>query len=171
MELAVFWSEAGRPDRARTLVADYDRLVPQGMKRAAATLRHAALGSIALAERRPDAAAAEFRLQDQGDCEVCALGDLGRAYDNAGQADSAIAVYERYTGKPYVYRMFSDAIWLGRTYYRLGELYEERGEPAKAAENYAKLVQLWQDADPELRTKVLDAKARLKALAGEHAAT
>ncbi len=171
LELAVFWAEAGRPDRARTLVAEYDRLVPEGMKRAAATLRHAALGSIALAERRPDAAVSEFRLQDQGDCEVCALGDLGRAYDNAGQADSAIAVYERYTGKPYVYRMFSDAIWLGRTYYRLGELYEERGEPAKAAENYAKLVQLWQDADPELRTKVLDAKARLKALAGEHAAT
>ncbi|HYL31049.1 MAG TPA: protein kinase [Gemmatimonadales bacterium] len=171
LELAVFWAEAGRPDRARTLVAEYDRLVPEGVKRAAATLRHAALGSIALAERRPDAAVSEFRLQDQGDCEVCALGDLGRAYDNAGRADSAIAVYERYTGKPYVYRMFSDAIWLGRTYYRLGELYEERGEPAKAAENYAKLVQLWQDADPELRTKVLDAKARLKALAGEHAAT
>ena len=171
LELAVFWAEAGRPDRARTLVAEYDRLVPEGMKRAAATLRHAALGSIALAGRRPDAAVSEFRLQDQGDCEVCALGDLGRAYDNAGRADSAIAVYERYTGKPYVYRMFSDAIWLGRTYYRLGELYEERGEPAKAAENYAKLVQLWQDADPELRTKVLDAKARLKALAGEHAAT
>ena len=171
LELAVFWAEAGRPDRARALVAEYDRLVPEGMKRAAATLRHAALGSIALAERRPDAAVSEFRLQDQGDCEVCALGDLGRAYDNAGQADSAIAVYQRYTGKPYVYRMFSDAIWLGRTYYRLGELYEERGEPAKAAENYAKLVQLWQDADPELRTKVLDAKARLKALAGEHAAT
>ena len=171
LELAVFWAEAGRPDRARTLVAEYDRLVPEGMKRAAATLRHAALGSIALAGRRPDAAVSEFRLQDQGDCEVCALGDLGRAYDNAGRADSAIAVYERYTGKPYVYRMFSDAIWLGRTYYRLGELYEERGAPAKAAENYAKLVQLWQDADPELRTKVLDAKARLKALAGEHAAT
>ncbi len=171
LELAVFWAEAGRPDRARTLVAEYDRLVPEGMKRAAATLRHAALGSIALAERRPDAAVSEFRLQDQGDCEVCALGDLGRAYDNAGQADSAIAVYERYTGKPYVYRVFSDAIWLGRTYYRLGELYEERGAPAKAVENYAKVVQLWQDADPELRTKVLDAKARLKALAGEHAAT
>lgn len=171
LELAVFWAEAGRPDRARSLVAEYDRLVPEGMKRAAATLRHAALGSIALAERRPEAALSEFRLQDQGDCEVCALGDLGRAYDNAGQADSAIAVYERYTGKPYVYRMFADAIWLGRTYYRLGELYEERGERAKAAENYAKLVQLWQDADPELRTKVLDAKARLKALAGEHAAT
>ena len=113
----------------------------------------------------------EFRLQDQGDCEVCALGDLGRAYDNAGQADSAIAVYERYTGKPYVHRMFPDAIWLGRTYYRLAELYEERGERTKAAENYTKLVQLWQGADPELRTKVLDAKARLKALMGEHPAT
>ncbi|MGE5231269.1 MAG: protein kinase domain-containing protein [Deltaproteobacteria bacterium] len=171
LELAIFWAEAGRPDRARALMAEYDRLAPEGMKRAAATLRHAALGSIALAERRPAAAVSEFRLQDQGDCEVCALGDLGRAYDNAGQADSAIAVYERYTGKPYVYRMFPDAIWLGRTYYRLAELYEERGERAKAAENYTKLVQLWQGADPELRTKVLDAKARLKALMGEHPAT
>ncbi len=171
LELAIFWAEAGRPDRARALMAEYDRLAPEGTKRAAATLRHAALGSIALAERRPAAAVSEFRLQDQGDCEVCALGDLGRAYDNAGQADSAIAVYERYTGKPYVYRMFPDAIWLGRTYYRLAELYEERGERAKAAENYTKLVQLWQDADPELRTKVLDAKARLKALTGEPPAT
>jgi tetratricopeptide (TPR) repeat protein/tRNA A-37 threonylcarbamoyl transferase component Bud32 len=173
LELAVFFAEAGRPDRARTLVADYDRLVPAGLKRISAQRRHGALGSIALAERRPQEALAEFRLQDQGEgeCEVCALGDLGRAYDNAGQADSAIAVYERYTGKPYIYRMFPDAIWLGRTYYRLGELYEERGERAKAADTYARLVQLWQDADPELRAKVLDAKARLKALAGEHETT
>jgi len=171
LELAVFYAEAGRPDRARTLVADYDRLVPAGLKRISAQRRHGALGSIALAERRPQEALTEFRLQDQGDCEVCALGDLGRAYDNAGQADSAIAVYERYAARPYIHRMFPDAIWLGRTYYRLGELYEERGERAKAADTYTRLVQLWQDADPELRAKVVDAKARLKALAGEHETT
>jgi hypothetical protein len=50
-------------------------------------------------------------------------------------------------------------------------LYESRGEPAKAAENYAKFVRLWKDADVELRPKVLDAKSRLKVLTGEHATT
>jgi tetratricopeptide (TPR) repeat protein len=129
------------------------------------------LGSIALAERRPRDAITEFRQQDQGDCTICTLASLGRAYDDAGQADSAVAAYERYIGTPYVFRMFSDAIWLARTYYRLGELYEARGEPAKAAENYAKFVRLWKDADPELRPKVLDAKSRLKALTGEHSTT
>jgi serine/threonine protein kinase/tetratricopeptide (TPR) repeat protein len=172
LELAIFYAEAGRPDRARALMAEHDRVVPEGLRRSGGKLRHAALGSIALAERRPHDALAEFRQQDEGgDCDVCALGDLGRAYDAAGQPDSAIAMYERYAVRPNVYRMFPDAIWLARTYYRLGELYEERGARAKAAENYAKFVRLWQDADPELRAKLLDAKARLKALAGEHSTT
>jgi hypothetical protein len=82
-----------------------------------------------------------------------------------------VAAYERYVGTPYTYRVYADAIWLARTYYRLGELYESRGERAKAAENYAKFVRLWKDADAELRPKVLDAKSRLKALTGEHATT
>ena len=44
-------------------------------------------------------------------------------------------------------------------------------DKTKAAENYAKFVRLWKDADAELRPKVLDAKSRLKALTGEHATT
>jgi len=171
LELAIFYAEAGRPDRARALLAEHDRLVPEGLRRSGAALRHTALGSIALAERRPGDALAEFRQQDQGHCETCTLGELGRAYDNAGQPDSAIALYERYAGTPFVFRMFPDAIWLARTYYRLGELYEERGDRTKAAENYTKFVRLWQSADPELRAKLVDAKARLKALTGEHSTT
>jgi tetratricopeptide (TPR) repeat protein len=129
------------------------------------------MGSIALAERRPLDAINQYRQQDDGECDICALGSLGRAYDDAGQVDSALAVYERYVDSPYMYRLFPDAVWLGRTYYRLGELYESRGDRAKAAENYAKFVRLWKDADVELRPKVLDAKSRLKALTGEHATT
>jgi tetratricopeptide (TPR) repeat protein/tRNA A-37 threonylcarbamoyl transferase component Bud32/TolB-like protein len=171
LELAIFYAEAGRPERARALLAEYDRVMPEGLRRLAAQERHAAAGSIALAERRAQDAVAEFRQQDEGDCTVCALGNLGRAYDDAGQADSAIAVYERYVNTPNLFRVSADAIWLARTYYRLGELYEARGEPAKAAENYAKFVRLWKDADLELRPKVLDAKSRLKALTGEHSTT
>jgi tetratricopeptide (TPR) repeat protein/tRNA A-37 threonylcarbamoyl transferase component Bud32 len=171
LEVALVYAEAGRPERARALLSEYDRVVPEGLRRLGAPQRHGVLGSIALAERRPRDAITEFRQQDQGDCTICALASLGRAYDDAGQADSAVAAYERYIGTPYVFRMFSDAIWLARTYYRLGELYEARGEPGKAAENYAKFVRLWKDADPELRPKVLDAKSRLKALTGEHSTT
>jgi tetratricopeptide (TPR) repeat protein len=171
LPLALLYAEAGRPERARGFLAEHDRLVPEGLRRLQSVERHAAAGSIALAERRRQEAIDEFRQQDQGDCVICALGSLGRAYDDAGQADSAVAVYERYVGTPYAFRVYPDAIWLARTYYRLGELYEARGNRAKAAENYAKFVRLWKNADPELRPKVLDAKSRLKALTGEEPST
>ena len=171
LELALLYAEAGRPDRAKALISEFDKVAPEGFRRLAGSERHGVLGSIALAERRPLEAINEYRQQDDGDCDICALAPLGRAYDDAGQVDSALAVYERYVNSPYMYRLFPDAVWLGRTYYRLGELYESRGDRAKAAENYAKFVRLWKDADVELRPKVLDAKSRLKALTGEHATT
>ncbi|HTC24669.1 MAG TPA: protein kinase, partial [Gemmatimonadales bacterium] len=68
LELAIFYAEAGQPDRARALMAEHDRVVPDGLKRAGNKLRHAALGSIAMAERRPQDALTEFRQQDQGEC-------------------------------------------------------------------------------------------------------
>ncbi|HET7600298.1 MAG TPA: tetratricopeptide repeat protein, partial [Gemmatimonadales bacterium] len=171
LPLAVVYAEAGRPDRARALVAEFDRLAPEGDRRLAESERHAALGAIALAERRPREAVEEFRLQDEGDCTVCAVASLGRAYEAAGNADSAIAAYERYVATPMLGRLVLDAIWLPRTYLRLGELYEERGNRSRAAEYYARLVRLWKDPDPELRMKVGEAKRRLEALTGERAAS
>jgi len=50
---------------------------------------------------------------------------------------------------------------------RLGELYEARGDRAKAGDYYARLVDLWKDADPELQPIVADARAALKRLRGE----
>jgi len=169
--LAVLYAEAGRPDRARAYLAEYNRLMPEGLRRIDVVQRHAAAGSIALAERRPQDAISEFHQQDQGACVLCTLAGLGRAYDEAGQTDSAVAMYERYLGTPDIFRVYLDAVWLARTYYRLGEIYETRGERAKAADYYAKFVRLWKDADPELRPKVMDAKSRLKALTGEHSTT
>jgi hypothetical protein len=62
-----------------------------------------------------------------------------------------------------------DAVWRAHTYLRLGELYEERGERARAAEYYGKLVRLLGHPDPELRAKVGEAKRRLQLLTGERA--
>jgi hypothetical protein len=58
---------------------------------------------------------------------------------------------------------------LGQTYTieREGELYEARGERAKAADYYGRFIDLWKGADPALQAKVAEAKTRLASLAAE----
>lgn len=58
----------------------------------------------------------------------------------------------------------ADPFYLGGTYKRLGELYEQKGDRAKAVENYQKFVDLWKDADPELQPKVQAVRDKLRKL-------
>jgi tRNA A-37 threonylcarbamoyl transferase component Bud32/tetratricopeptide (TPR) repeat protein len=168
--IASVYAIAGRPDRARALLAQFDAEVKDTtLRRWFEPDRHRALAEIALAERRPRDAIGEFR---QGDlrpdgpvegCPICIYVALGRAFDQAGMADSAIVMLERYLSTPWWNRfsLQADAMNLAAVYKRLGELYEERGDRAKAASYAAKFVDLWKDADPELQPKVRDVRARL----------
>ena len=134
--------------------------------------RHGLLGMIALAEKRQCDAFAEFRLGDvypdgpASECTICIDAGLGLAYDMSEQPDSAIALYERYVTTPYWSRLSRgmDGTWLAYASRRLGELYEARGERAKAAAYYQKFIDLWQDADPDLQPKVADVRRRLERL-------
>ena len=56
---------------------------------------------------------------------------------------------------------------LPRAIRRVGELYEQKGDRAKAAEWYQKFVDLWRDADPELQPSVAEVKQRLAQMSGE----
>jgi len=47
---------------------------------------------------------------------------------------------------------------------RLGELYEARGDIAKAIASYEEFVTLWKNADAELQPQVADIKARIARL-------
>ena len=111
------------------------------------------------------------------DCKPCGLAALGQAHDRAGQLDSAIAVYERYTTMPDLFRLGpsrvgdDDATQLAPAHKRLGELYEQRGDRERAREHYARFVELWKDCDPELRPAVNEVKQRLKQLGGEKSET
>jgi tetratricopeptide (TPR) repeat protein len=129
--------------------------------------RHNAMAEIALAERRPLDAIAEFRLGDQfpdgpaGDCTDCLPVNLGRAFDAANMPDSVIANYERYIATPNFSKLIRDMFYLAGVHKWLGELYEAKGNREKAAEHYLAFVDLWKNADPELQPAVTAVKQRL----------
>ena len=50
---------------------------------------------------------------------------------------------------------------------RLGGLYEARHEPQPAAAMFRRTLELWRDADPELRPRVAAVDRRLTSLAVE----
>ena len=171
LDAAVLYALAGEPQRARAWIARHDaRVRDPALRRRFGPRRHEALAELALAEGRPLDAAREFRLSDSlpdgpaNDCARCLYIQLGRAYDLAEMPDSAIAMFERYVALPFVGRLGGDAWYLAGVFKRLGELYDGKGDRARAAANYAKFVELWKDADPELQPKVAAARRRLAEL-------
>ncbi len=126
------------------------------------------MGALALAEGRTDDAIRLFRQYDgMISCSNCALMDLAAAYDQAGQADSVVAVLERYATLPRLFGLAQDAEYLPAALRRLGELYEVRGDRERAAEYYSRFVELWKDADEELQPVVSDVRQRLARIVGE----
>ncbi|MGH7548169.1 MAG: protein kinase domain-containing protein [Gemmatimonadales bacterium] len=165
--LAGFYAEAGRPDRGRQLLAEYDAAVPEAIRRGQA-FRHGAAAAVAFAEGRVRDAIDGYRAwHEEAGCAICGLFELAQAYERSGERDSALAVYERAVTTPGLFRLFEEAATLAATYKRLGELYEQRGDIVKARDYYGRFVDLWQNADPELQPLVRDVRQRLVKLTAE----
>lgn len=127
-----------------------------------------------LAEKRALGVISSYRAAArEAGCDACLSARLGRAYDQAGATDSALAYYRRYVETPPApfgptdIPILEDERWLAGTYRRLGELYEQRGDRAPALDYYGRFVELWKDADAELQPLVRDVRQRMVALAGE----
>ncbi len=121
-------------------------------------------GQAALASGDPAGAVPHLlRAADRqwGDDRMRTLAAVGLAYDRSGEADSAIVLYEQAVNE-YSFVPFGPAEWLPRIHYRLGELYEARGDVDKAIANYARFVNLWRDADAALQPQVREASRRLE---------
>ncbi len=88
---------------------------------------------------------------------------IAEAFDLAAKPDSAVAYYEKYLAAPDPF-VDVDALFRAGTHKRLGELYEARGDTPKAESHYAKFLELWKDADPELQPKVREVRERLARL-------
>jgi serine/threonine protein kinase/tetratricopeptide (TPR) repeat protein len=166
-ELARFYASAGDLVRAHAMArAAYveDSVIGRELKADRSWTR----GVFALAEGRHEEAVAELRrAADLHVCAICPLPDLGRALEAAGRRQEAVKVYDEYLSRPWIWRYEPDAVELGWTLRRVGELHEELGERREARDAYARLVALWGDADPSLQPIVADAAARRQALAGE----
>ena len=167
--LAGFYAFVGQPARARALLAEYEREIPESVRRGQAG-RHGAAAAIAMAEGRiPDAIVGFRAWHDEDSCAVCGLFELARAYERASQPDSALAVYERSVTTNGMSLLFDQATNLAPTYRRLGELYEERGQLDRARDYYGRFIDLWKNADPELQPLVRDVRQRLARLTAEGA--
>jgi serine/threonine protein kinase/tetratricopeptide (TPR) repeat protein len=183
LELALIYASAGRPQQARGLLTRYEREVDPTFRHIDDPRRQWIWGQVALAEGRYADAVAVFQayLPSPRHCLACGQAALAQAYDRLGNSDSAIAVYERYVTTPSVFRLFdhetgpapdagpfsSDATQLAPSYKRLGELYEQRGDRARARQYYSRFVEVWNDSDPELKPVVSSVRQRLRHLAGE----
>ncbi len=64
------------------------------------------------------------------------------AHDLMGDADSAIAIYQRYTDG-YSRGLWMDPAELAIAYRRLGELHEEQGDTEAALQRYGQFVDQW----------------------------
>jgi tetratricopeptide (TPR) repeat protein len=165
--IALLYVLAGRREEARRYLGAYESQVPEGVRRGRWEW-HRARGWLALADGRPRDALAGFvrsRLADR--CTRCSWWDEGVAYERAGLADSALVAYQRAAGRDGPWKAQADQWALAPSLKRLGELYEARGDKARALEHYGRFVELWKDADPVLQPGVREVRRRMAALAGE----
>jgi tetratricopeptide (TPR) repeat protein len=172
------YARAGKPDRARSLLAAYQSSDVYAKAPDARPGIALLLGEIALAEGKADEAVRQFHAASVGvdgapvPCLSCVWFALARAFDRAGQADSTMAYLERYLATKPAERGIgpnsSDALALAAVEKRLGELYDSRKDKTKALAHYGAFVDLWNGADADLQPAVATVKRRMAELvAGE----
>jgi tetratricopeptide (TPR) repeat protein len=175
--LAFVYALAGRPEVARAWL-EADRRGDNEYSSAPAPIRAAedewfeasvayGDGRFSDAVDRLKAAEREFESFFSGLGEHQVSWDLARAFDRAGMPDSAIARYERSLEHGDAIALADGSRAVPITYERLAMLYDERGDLERAAGYYARFVELWQDADPDLQPRVAAARSRLEQIVSE----
>ena len=123
----------------------------------------------ALAEGRPERALTALRDLDAfgfNGSFIRPAADLAFAqtFDALAEVDSAIAYFETFVHPVHVARDNSVRSYLPTVVRRLAELEESRGNTDAAIEHYRRFLELWSDADPELRDQVTSVQRALSRL-------
>jgi tetratricopeptide (TPR) repeat protein len=184
LAVAQFYAMAGRVDRARGMLQERTaQLRDTSILRAEAPFVYAVQAQISLAEGKGRDAIREFWRSDSAPdgpsnpCLRCLYANLARAWDAVGEPDSTIDYLNQYlatpdflaaSGSPDTYTptwYAPDPLYLAPAHERLGQLYEAKGDLAKAAEQYQAFIDLWKNADPGLQPRVAEARRRLARIA------
>jgi tetratricopeptide (TPR) repeat protein len=161
---------AGDAPRAKALMAELDRNPGDVPGRVIADVRKLSRAQVLAMESTtlPQALAEVRGAGEPGACKYCWEAEAADVFDRSNLPDSALARYERWA---------ADGEWLWEVgiyevrqplaYFRMAELYEAKGDTARATEYYGKFADLWKDADAELQPRVKEAKRRIAELVGE----
>jgi hypothetical protein len=98
---------------------------------------------------------------------VCTLPGLAAAWQATGNQDSVLVILERYATTPDDDRQRVDPLERAGAFARLGELYEAKGDTARAVEWNAKFLELWKDADAEFKPIIERVRERQRRLTAE----
>ena len=167
--LAGWYARAGDRAEAHALLGRFEAEVPEAYRtgRSIEETYQFIDATLALAGGAPAEALRIHRSRDMRSCVLCGVLGPAKAFEAMGQADSAIAYYEGYLNANSAQRAAWDNENLGPTYERLAQLYDESGDLENASLYYARLVELWKDADAELQPRVRAAQARLEEIVRE----
>jgi tetratricopeptide (TPR) repeat protein len=171
LEFAIAYAQLGQPDKAKPLIAEFERQAIREEKQVRWSVWQVARGEVAFAENRPADALNAFRLSahpDSGAVEPLATGRnivrLARAFDRAGMSDSAIAYFESFVERREAFAYMSAPLLLPLSLRRLGELYEAKGDVPHALKYYQEFVKLWRNTDAELQPQVAEIRERVARL-------
>jgi eukaryotic-like serine/threonine-protein kinase len=167
MSLALIGAMAGRVPDVKKLRSDWEGVTPVAERDSIAVIWWD--GFAALASKQWDAAAEFFRrTQAAGHCSPCGGYERAFALDQAGHADSAVAIYARIIQSPLTDQGgLEDGSWYPLAHLRLGEYYQDHGDKAKALSYLTRFTEMWKGADADLQPKVSEAKVRIAELSGE----
>jgi eukaryotic-like serine/threonine-protein kinase len=156
---------AGRADEAEALIREWEAQVPPERRgREDQANIDAARALVLLHRGEADEALRLLEgVRTSTPCSLCwadlmgwALRDGGRRVEAAEEWELVAAMRERNAPVALL-----NHLWVIR---RLAPLYEELGEPRRAAQYYRRVVELWGEADEELQPTVRHARERIEAL-------
>jgi tetratricopeptide (TPR) repeat protein len=161
--------EMGSISEAQNTAEELKTLIEKGLDPKIIRLYHGLAGCIGLKKKNFSRAITQFQkaldLRSFGPLSKPAetISLLASAYHQSGNLEKAVEQYQR------IHQLNSGRLGDGpiyiKSFYRLGKIFEQQGDTAKAIENYEKFLDLWKDADPGI-AEVEDAKKGLAGLKG-----
>jgi serine/threonine protein kinase/predicted Zn-dependent protease len=154
-------------DRAQRTADELRAMIEKGLFKKAIRYHHHLMGLLEFERKRYSEAIKYFdsalALESYGPLNKNAeiLDSLALAHHQAGNLEKAAETYNRIAALTTGRLGYGDVY--AKSYYMLGKINEQKGEKARAIENYQKFLDLWKDADASL-PEVEDARKRLEGL-------